>query len=315
MSTTLAIVVPCFNEVETLPETIIQLSATLKQLIDNKQVESNSYMCFVDDGSADGTWELIKQHAEANEKVKGLKLSNNVGHQGALYAGIEHAAQTSDCIVTIDADLQDDETMIAQMVKRYHEGFEVVFGVRDNRKTDSFFKRFTAQRFYKLMHLMGVKIVYNHSDFRLLGKMAVNSFLQFKERNMFIRGIIPMVGFKNTNVYYKRKERNTGESKYPLSKMLSFAWEGITSFSITPLKLITSIGFIIFLLSIIMAFYSFYIVLFTDRAIQGWASTIIPIYFLGGIQLLSIGIIGEYIGKIYKEVKNRPRYLVEDTIN
>jgi glycosyltransferase involved in cell wall biosynthesis len=314
MSITLSLVVPCYNEAETLPDTVRQLTLVLEELIENKQVDRTSYLCFVDDGSIDGTWELIKKYASINEKVKGLKLSNNVGHQGALYAGIEHAIDTSNCIVTIDADLQDDQTVITQMLERYKEGFEVVFGVRDNRKTDSFFKRVAAQFFYKLMLFMGVKIVYNHADFRLLGHKAANSFLQFKERNIFIRGVIPLVGFKNTNVYFTRKERNTGESKYPFSKMFSFAWEGITSFSIVPLKLITSIGFIIFLLSIIMGFYSFYIVLFTDRAIQGWASTIIPIYFLGGIQLLSIGIIGEYIGKIYKEVKNRPRYLVEETI-
>ncbi|MFT6846059.1 MAG: glycosyltransferase involved in cell wall biosynthesis [Flavobacteriales bacterium] len=314
MSTTLSLVVPCYNEVEALPETVKQLTRLLEELIASKQIDATSFLCFVDDGSVDGTWELIKKYSSTNGKVKGLKLSFNVGHQGALYAGIEHAILTSNCVVTIDADLQDDHTVIADMLKRYKEGFEVVFGVRDDRKTDSFFKRVSAQLFYKLMHFMGVKIVYNHADFRLLGQKAVNSFLRFKERNMFIRGIIPLVGFKNTNVYYKRKERNTGASKYPFSKMLSFAWEGITSFSIIPLKLITSIGFIIFLLSIIMGFYSFYIVLFTDRAIQGWASTIIPIYFLGGIQLLSIGIIGEYVGKIYKEVKNRPRYLIDETI-
>lgn len=315
MSTILAVVIPCYNEEEILPETIKKLSNILDELTKDEAISENSYLYFIDDGSIDNTWKIIKRTSLSNKWVKGLKLLGNVGHQKAIYAGMEQTVNQSSCVISIDADLQDDETAIKEMITRFNEGFQVVYGVRNNRKTDSFFKRFTAEKFYKLMNVMGVKVVFNHADFRLLGKNAIVNFLEYEEQNIFIRGIIPLMGFKSANVYYKRKERTAGESKYPVKKMLSFAWEGITSFSIVPLKLITTIGFLIFIVTVIMGIYILSIVLFTDKAIQGWASTTLPIYFLGGVQLLSIGIIGEYIGKIYKEVKNRPRFFIEEKIN
>ncbi len=305
----LSIVVPAYNEEEVLPKTIEKLTILVKSLIDENLISENSYICIVDDGSKDKTWEIIKNAAKNNKIIKGIKLSKNFGHQYALLAGLEYSAQNADCIVSIDADLQDDETVIRDMVKYYLQGYQVVYGVREERKADSFFKRFTAEQYYRLMHLMGVDLVFNHADFRLLGKKAVSSLLQFKERNLFLRGIVPLLGYKSTIVYYKRKKREAGQSKYSVSKMLAFAWEGITSFSVKPLKLITFLGFIITVLSLL----GLVAILFTKKIDTSLTPTL-ALYFLGGIQLLALGIVGEYIGKIYQEIKARPRYIIEEVV-
>lgn len=307
----LAIIVPCYNEEEILPKSINKLSNLLKSMIDEDLCDSSSRLLFVDDGSKDKTWQIIEETSKKKELVAGVKLSRNYGHQNALIAGLSNIE--ADAYVTIDADLQDDINAIKDMVKAYHKGFEIVYGVRKERKTDTLFKRQSAQLFYKLMEIMGVETIYNHADFRLLSNRAKNALMQFKEVNLFLRGIVPLIGFKTTTVYYKRKERDAGESKYPLRKMISFAWEGITSFSTMPLRLITTAGFIIFIISIIYGIWVLYEKLFTDHAVQGWASMMVVLLGLGGIQVLSLGIIGEYIGKIYKETKQRPRYFVDKT--
>lgn len=305
----LSIVVPAYNEEEILPKTIEKLTTLVKNLISEDLISENSYICIVDDGSKDKTWEIIKNSTQNNKLIKGIKLSKNFGHQYALLAGLEFSAQDADCIVSIDADLQDDENVIKDMVQYYLKGYEVVYGVRKERKADTFIKRFTAEQYYKLMRLMGVDLVFNHADFRLLGKKAFTSLLQFKERNLFLRGIVPLLGYKNTIVYYKRKKREAGESKYSLSKMLAFAWEGITSFSVKPLKMITFLGFLVIILSII----GLAAAIFTKK-INANLTTTFALYFLGGIQLLALGILGEYIGKIYQEIKGRPRYIIEEII-
>jgi glycosyltransferase involved in cell wall biosynthesis len=308
----LSIIVPCYQEEAVLPKTSSSLTHLLKEMIDKNQISPKSFVLLIDNGSDDNTWQIIQEKSKEN-LVKGIKIPMNVGHQNGLYAGFEYVQDLCDCVVSIDADLQDDEQAIKEMISLYKQGNQVVYGVRDDRTTDSKFKRFTAEFFYKIMIFMGVKMVFNHADYRLMSRVALKNFLQFNERNVFIRGIVPLLGLQSANVYYKRKERMAGESKYSVRKLLSFAWEGVTSFSIVPLKMITAIGFMIFLISVIMGAYTLYIALFTDRAIQGWASTTLPIYFIGGIQILSIGIIGEYIGKIYKETKHRPRYFIEKT--
>lgn len=311
----LALVVPCYNEEEVLYETIKQLEIVLKKLIDDEKVSHDSYMQFIDDGSRDKTWEIIKLYSNNNHLIKGLKLSKNEGHQNALLAGMESVKSKCDCLISLDADLQDDLTAIEKMIDKYNEGYEVVLGVRNDRTSDSFFKKLTAEGYYKIMNIMGVDLEFNHADYRLLSSRALNYFLQFRERNIFIRGMIRLIGLKSTSVFYRRNERFAGESKYPFRKMLSFALEGITSFSIYPLKFITKLGFLIFFVSILMGIYIFYIVLLTNEAVPGWASTVLPIYFIGGVQLLSIGILGEYIGKIYAESKGRPHYFIEEQIN
>jgi len=312
MQPILSIIVPCYQEEAVLPDTSKKLIQLLDEMIHQKQISEASFVLLIDNGSTDNTWKII-QDVSGDKLIKGIKLPLNVGHQNGLYAGFEYVQDKADCVVSIDADLQDDERAIKEMITLYKQGNHVVYGVRDDRTSDSKFKRWSAEFFYKLMIFMGIKVVFNHADYRLMSKVAVKNFLQFNERNLFIRGIVPLLGLPSAKVFYKRRERIAGESKYPLKKLLSFAWEGITSFSVVPLKMITTIGFVIFFISIIMGIYTLYIALFTDRAIQGWASTTLPIYFLGGIQILSIGIIGEYIGKIYKETKNRPRYFIEKT--
>ncbi len=307
----LALIIPCFNEQEVLDETIRQLEIVLRQLIENKKISNESYMKFIDDGSKDNTWQIIKSCSKNSHLIKGLKLSKNEGHQNALLAGMESVKDKCDCLISLDADLQDDLSAITEMIDRYDEGYEIVLGVRNDRSSDSFFKKFTAESYYKVMHLMGVDLEFNHADYRLMSEKALNFFLQFEERNLFIRGMIKLVGLKSTSVYYERNERFAGESKYPLKKMLSFAWNGITSFSVLPLKFITILGFLIFFASMLMGTYIFYIAVLTDKAVPGWASTVLPIYFIGGIQLLSIGILGEYIGNIYTESKRRPHYFIE----
>lgn len=310
----LIIVVPCFNEEEVLPESITRLTAVIGRLTSQKLVAPSSFILFVDDGSRDATWKLIQDNSNTNHFVSGLKLARNVGHQNALLAGITTASQVADCVVSIDADLQDDLEAIPQMVKKYHEGYEIVYGVRKKRETDTFFKRFTAESFYKLMNMLGAKIVFNHADFRLLGKRALTAFTQFQEANLFIRGIIPLLGYKSTLVYYTRSQRYAGESKYPIKKMLAFAFDGITSLSVAPIRMVTIIGAVFSLLSFIAAVYAI-IIKSTGNSIPGWTSIIISLWFIGGVQIMCLGMIGEYVGKIYKETKRRPKYIIETELN
>ena len=310
----LAIVVPCYNEEEVIEISSKALREVLDGLIEKKKVSKDSYILFVDDGSKDKTWSLIEQEFRAHNTVKGLKLAGNVGHQFALTAGLLTAKDYSDVTVSIDADLQDDVNVIEEMVDRFHEGFDIVYGVRNSRKTDTFFKRTTAQGFYKLMAAMGVKTVYNHADFRLMSKRAVEQLSKYHETNLFLRGLVPLIGYQTTTVGYDRKERVAGESKYPLKKMLALAFNGISSFSVKPIDLISGLGGCIVLISIIAAIYAL-VSYFTGHVEAGWTSLILSIWFLGGIQLISIGMIGKYIGKIYLEVKNRPRYNIETFLN
>lgn len=309
----LAIVVPCYKEEAVLEETTKRLTELVKSMIKEKLISERSFILYVNDGSKDKTWPLIVSYHEINKYVKGVNLACNVGHQNALWAGLSVAVEKSDMIVSIDADLQDDVNAIPQMVKKYHKGCDVVYGVRNERKTDSFFKRNTAQAFYKFMHIMGAKIVYNHADFRLLSKRALNYLLQFKERNLFLRGLVPLLGYKTDKVYYNRAERFAGESKYPLSKMLNFAIDGITSFSVKPIRMIMTLGFFfIFIAFCVLAWilYSY----FTGITVKGWSSLMLSIWFCSGCVLRALGIVGEYIGKIYIESKQRPRYNIESIL-
>ncbi len=307
---TLYIVVPCYNESEVFPITAPQLTDLVKKMISDGKISEKSRILYVNDGSRDNTWELIEEEYKSNKYVSGLKLAANVGHQNALLAGLIVAKDKCDITVSIDADLQDDIQAIIQMVDKYYEGCDIVYGVRSSRKTDSFFKRTTAQAFYKLMNSLGVKTIYNHADFRLMSSRAVEQLEKYEERNMFLRGIVPLIGYKTSCVYYERKERPAGESKYPLKKMLKFAFDGITSFSIKPITLITGLGIFIIIGSIIAAIYSL-ISYFNGNTTPGWTSLMLSIWFLGGVQLVSIGLIGQYIGKIYVESKRRPKYNAE----
>jgi len=310
----LALVLPVYNEEEVLLETISRLTVVLGDLILKNLISEDSFMIFVDDGSKDKTWELMEQSAQFNKFVKCIKLSRNQGHQNALLAGMEYVVDKCDCMISLDADLQQDENSIEDFLEKYLGGSEVVLGIRNDRKSDGFFKKMTALGFYNIMQAMGVNIVKNHADYRLLSNRANKSLMRFEEVNLFLRGMIPLVGFKTEFVYFDVKDRFAGKSKYTLSKMLGFAIDGITSFSIAPLRIISVIGFLVFFLSMVMGLYVFGAYLFTNNAVPGWASTVLPIYFIGGIQILSLGIIGEYIGKIYKETKKRPRYFIEKEI-
>lgn len=306
----LSIVVPCYNEEEVLPTTIEKISNLLDELTSASLIHGDSVMLLVDDGSKDKTWEIIEGYNASNRYVTGLKLSRNAGHQNALLAGLMKAKNESDCVVSIDADLQDDIWAIRDMVIKFHEGFEVVYGVRNNRESDTAFKRNTAQLFYKILKKMGANIVYNHADFRLMSKRALLNLEKFNETNLFLRGIVPMIGFNSTVVYYKRSERFAGESKYPLKKMLEFSFDGVTSLSVTPIRLVTLFGVIMFLLSILAGIYAV-IKNFAGETVSGWTSLIVSVWFIGGVQLICLGLIGEYIGKIYKETKRRPKYIVD----
>lgn len=309
----LAIVVPCYFEQEVLPETTECLTRCLEELIKDRLIAPDSYVLYINDGSTDNTWTLIQQFHESNKYIKGVNLAANVGHQNALLAGLSVAVDCSDIAVTIDADLQDDVNAIREMVLRYSEGYDIVYGVRASRKTDTWFKRTTAKMFYKLMNFMGVKSVYNHADFRLMSKRALEQLLKFRERNMFIRGVVPLVGYRTTNIYYDRAKRFAGESKYPLSKMLAFALDGITSFSVRPIHLIIYLGVLFILISLgILVWVAYTMVM--GHAVQGWASLMLSIWFCSGCLLVGMGIVGEYIGKIYIEVKDRPRYNIEDLL-
>lgn len=306
--------IPCYNEEEVLHETAKRLEEKYYELKKNGKISDKSRVVFIDDGSRDKTWEIIEELHEQNEMFSGIKLSRNRGHQNALLCGLMTVRELADAVISMDADLQDDINAIDGMIDKYIEGCDVVYGVRSARTTDTFFKRFTAEGFYKLMNMMGANIVFNHADFRLMSKRALEGFSEFKEVNLFLRGIVPMVGYKSDIVTYERAERFAGESKYPLKKMLAFAFEGITSLSTKPIKLITGIGFIIFAVSIVMVIYNI-IRFFMGATVPGWASLAVSIWALGGVQLISIGLIGEYIGKIYLESKHRPRYIIEKFIN
>ena len=297
----LTIVVPCYNEQEVLPETVKELGEVLEKLTKDGNVSPKSKILFVNDGSKDKTWELISKYTKEYEYVTGIKFSRNYGHQNALLAGMSVAVEYSDMIITIDADLQDDINAIPEMVEKYNEGYDVVYGVRNSRETDTFFKRRTALAFYGLMGKLGVKLVPDSADYRLLSKRATESLLDFKERNLFLRGMVPLVGYDSAKVYYARKERFAGKSKYPLSKMLHFALDGITSFSIAPIHLILYLGVLTVIFSIIMMIYTL-VEKINGHIVSGWASLMISIWFLGGVQLISISIIGEYVGKIFSEV-------------
>ena len=306
----LYIVVPCYNEQEVLPETSKRLKNKMSDLIEKGIVDSESRIMFVDDGSRDQTWSLISELAKEDAIFAGVKLSRNQGHQNALLAGLMTAKQYADCVISMDADLQDDIDAVDAFLQKFTDGNDVVYGVRSSRKTDSAFKRITAQGFYKFMKLLGVDIVYNHADYRLMSKRALDALEAFTEANLFLRGIVPLVGFKWDIVEYERHERFAGKSKYPLKKMLAFAFDGITSFSVRPIRLITGCGFLIFLASLI-SLVVLLIMKLAGQTVQGWTTLMASIWLIGGIQLLSLGVIGEYIGKIYKETKRRPHYIIE----
>ena len=310
----LIIVVPCYNEEEILPYSIEKLTGVIKNLIEKSKIASNSGILFVNDGSKDKTWEIIQNEYAKNPYVYGLGLAGNVGHQNALFAGLQTAAEICDFSISIDADLQDDIEVIEQMVDEYLSGADIVYGVRSERKTDTFFKRFTAQAFYRIMEMMDVKTVYNHADFRLMSARAMKQLGQYKERNLFLRGMVPLIGYKTATVTYARKERLAGESKYPLKKMLSFAWDGITSFSIKPISMIMAFGGAIVACSVIAFIYTL-VSYFMGHVSPGWSSLMISIWFLGGVQLLFIGVVVQYVGKTYIESKERPRYNVEKFLN
>ncbi len=308
----LSVVVPCYNEEAVLPETIRRLRLLLDDLVERGKVSAESDLLFVDDGSHDATWTILGRHHEIDPRVRGIKLSANRGHQTALIAGL--FAAEGDAIVSADADLQDDLATIEAMVDQFRLGRDVVYGVRKARNVDSLLKRSTAEWYYRILALLGVKIVHNHADFRLLSRRALEALRQYSEVNLFVRGIIPLIGYPSTIVYYDRAERFAGESKYPLRKMLALAADGVTSFTAFPLRLISILGILVSGLSVIMVLWVLWIRLVTGMAVPGWASLVIPVYFLGGVQLLSIGVLGEYVAKIYFESKRRPRFFVEDQL-
>ena len=315
VNNTLYIVVPCYKEPEVLPETSRRLKEKVLALRAQGKISDKSRIMFVNDGSSDNTWPIIRQlHEQEPDLFSGVNLSRNRGHQNALLAGLLTAVNYADMIISMDADLQDDINAVDAMVDHYHEGYEVVYGVRSKRDTDTFFKRFTAEGFYKVMKALGVDIVFNHADYRLMSRRAVEGLAQFGEVNLFLRGIVPQIGYKWTTVTYERAERFAGESKYPLKKMLAFAADGITSFSVKPIRMVFSLGVVVFLVSLVMLLYAL-VAKLTGHTSAGWTSLMGSIWLIGGIQLLSLGVVGEYVGKIYKEAKHRPRFIIESVLN
>ncbi len=310
----LYIVVPCYKEQEVLPETARRLQQKMESLIENGAIHPQSRVVFVNDGSTDNTWQLIQQLHEQNPLFEGINLSCNRGHQNALLAGLMTVKEYADMTISMDADLQDDIDAVDEMVQKYYGGCDIVYGVRSKRATDTWFKRTTAEAFYHVMEGLGARVVFNHADYRLMSRRALEGLAQFKEVNLFLRGLVPLVGYPSDIVYYERHERFAGESKYPLKKMLSFAFEGITSLTTKPIRMIMMLGFGIFAISLCMMLY-FIVQFFMGNTVQGWASLGVSIWALGGIQLFAIGIIGEYVGKIYLETKERPRFIVEQYLH
>lgn len=307
-------VIPCYNEEEVLPETSRRLNEKYDALIASGAISPQSRVVFVNDGSKDRTWEMIRSLHQSNPRFSGVDLTRNRGHQNALLAGLMTVKDLCDAAISMDADLQDDINAIDEMVAKFKEGNDIVYGVRSSRETDTFFKRTTAQGFYKMMNHMGVKTVYNHADFRLMSRRALEGLAEYEEVNLFLRGIVPLIGYKSDVVYYQRAERFAGESKYPLKKMIAFAGEGITSFSTKPMKMITALGIVVFLISIVMLIWSI-VGFFLGTTEPGWASLMVSIWAIGGLLLLSVGIVGEYIGKIYLETKHRPRFRVREFLH
>ena len=311
---TLYIVVPCYNEEEVLHETTKRLKEKLDKLIKNKKIKKDSKVLYVNDGSKDNTWAIIEEINKNDKMFTGISLSRNRGHQNALVAGLLTAKEHADIIISMDADLQDDINAIDEMIEKNYNGCDIVYGVRNKREKDSWFKRTTAEGFYKFMKIMGVDVVFNHADYRLTSKRVLDNFADYHEVNLFLRGIFPLIGFKSDIVYYERNERFAGVSKYPLKKMLNFAWDGITSFSVKPIRMVLNIGIIMFVISIIMLIYALTVKLL-GNTVSGWTFIICSIWMIAGVQMLSLGIIGEYIGKIYSETKARPRFIIEKNLS
>ena len=314
MADILYIVVPCYNEEEVLPETAGRLKAKLLSLIESEKIDNKSRIMFVNDGSKDKTWQIIEELHKNDKIFTGINLSRNRGHQNALLAGLMTAKEKADVVISMDADLQDDINAVDEMLADYYNGSDIVYGVRSERKTDSFFKKATAEGFYRIMNFLGAETVFNHADYRLMSKRAIEALSSFKEKNLFLRGMVPLIGFKSSTVYYERAERFAGESKYPFKKMLSFALEGITSLSSKPIRYITIIGFLIFIVSLIMIAYFIYRWAI-GATVLGWPSVICSVWAIGGLIMLSLGVIGEYIGKIYLETKDRPSFIIEKDLD
>lgn len=314
MENKLYVVIPCYNEEEVLPETSKRLKIKLEELMEKGKIDRNSKIVFVNDGSKDRTWEIIERLHEEDHIFSGINLSRNRGHQNALLAGLMTTKNYADMVVSMDADLQDDINAVDEMIEKYLNGIDIVYGVRSSRAKDTFFKKATAEGFYKLMNGMGANTVFNHADYRLMSRRALEGLAQFGEVNLFLRGIVPMIGYRTDVVYYERGERFAGESKYPLGKMLSFAVEGITSLSTKPIRMITGLGFFVFLVSLIILVYSF-VRHFMGATIVGWTTLMVSVWAIGGLILLSLGVVGEYIGKIYLETKARPRFIIDEFLN
>lgn len=312
LSPIIYLVVPCYNEQEVIRISLEALHSKLSSLINAHHISKQSKIVFVNDGSTDKTLEILKENK--NDKTIIINLSANCGHQNALIAGLEYSLDKCDLAISLDCDLQDDIDLIDSMISRFRDGYEVIYGVRDDRSSDTLFKRFSAESFYDIMKVLGVNIIRNHADYRALSNRALRSLLSFREANLFLRGIVPLLGYQSCKLYYKRNARVAGESKYPFFKMLSFALDGITSFSVQPLRILSIIGATISLASLIFGLWAL-ITYFMGRTISGWTSVVVPMYFLGGLQILGLGILGEYIGKIYKETKNRPRYFIDSIID
>ena len=313
MIKTIYLVIPCYNEEDVLPETAKRLNTIIQGMIDRGVVSDDSSVLFVNDGSKDNTWQIIKDLHKQNNMFKGIDLSRNRGHQNALIAGLTEASKYADAVISLDADLQDDVNAIEQFIEKYYEGYDVVYGVRSSREKESFFKRFTAESFYKMMKLLGVDIVFNHADYRLMSRRALEGLDKYKESNLFLRALVPEIGYPSTTVEYERNERFAGESKYPIKKMLSFAFDGITSFSIKPIRMVANCGIIFCLVAIAFAIWAI-IEKIMGNTVSGWTSIMVSIWFVGGALLLGMGVVGEYVGKIYKEVKNRPRYIIKERL-
>jgi glycosyltransferase involved in cell wall biosynthesis len=314
MADTLYIVVPCYNEEAVLPETSSRLRDKLLRIIGKGLVGKDSRILFIDDGSNDRTWEIIENLHASDTLYSGAKLSRNRGHQNALLAGLMIAMQYADVTISMDSDLQDDIECLDEFMYQYCEGCDIVYGVRDSRSTDTVFKKLSAQFFYRLLKIFGVNVVYNHADYRLMSKRALEGLASFREVNLFLRGVVPLIGYKSGTVKYSRGVRFAGKSKYPLNKMLAFAWDGVSSFSVQPMRIITVLGFLVFIVSLGFMLYSFIMAILPGRTVPGWSTLMISIWLLGGLQLLALGVIGEYIGKIYSEIKGRPKYIIETTL-